>query len=169
MKCRMNQAVDEQYPESFDTMKALRQFSSKHGPSLADAAYAALDIFRRPERAESHLLVVVVRPRSNSKRPETGFYCYAAEVFEQGSIPSKSPQELAQLKLMLKNLNETRREKGASGTFLVFKHNMEGCMTNMVPFAFSVGGDNGRDPLPEDRRETWRAHLLRMLNSGLIQ
>ena len=40
MKCRMNQEVDEQHPEAFDVMKALRAFSSKHGPSLADAAYA---------------------------------------------------------------------------------------------------------------------------------
>ena len=164
----MNQEVDELHPGSVDVMKALRDFSSKHGPSLADAAYAALNIFREPERAQDSLLVVVVRPRPQSKRPETGFYCYAAQVWKQDDIPVP-PEQMAQMKAMLKATNESRIKRGSAGTFLVFMHNMEGCMTNMVPFAFKVGGDDGKNPLPEDRRETWRSHLLRMLNDGIIQ
>ncbi|KAI0752799.1 hypothetical protein C8Q80DRAFT_1267288 [Daedaleopsis nitida] len=165
MKCKMNKEVDDLHPWSLDTMKALRDFSSKHGPSLADAAYAALNIFNEPERAFDRLLVVVVRPRPNSRRPETGFYCYAAEVYKHADVPFP-PDQMAQMKLMLKTTNETRIQRGAAGTFLVMMHNMEGCMTNMVPFAFTVRGEN---PLPEDRRQTWRSELLRMLNNGIIQ
>ncbi|KAI0690786.1 hypothetical protein C8T65DRAFT_699913 [Cerioporus squamosus] len=165
MKCRMNQEVDEAHPESFDIMKALRAFSSKHGPSLADAAYAAMDIFEHPEHAQDRLMVVVVRPRPHSKRPETAFYCYAAQVYKQDAVPMP-PAQMAQMRLMVKTTNESRVQRGAAGTFLVMLHNVEGCMTNMVPFAFQITGE---DPLPEDSKHNWRSTLLHMLNSGIVQ
>lgn len=73
---------------------------------------------------------------------------------------------MAQVTLMLQKVNESRLQRGKAGTFLIFMHNMEGCMTTMGSFAFEVSDDN---PLLEDRRETWRNHLFRMLNDGIIQ
>lgn len=66
MKCRMIQEVDE-LSRILRHHESPCDFSSRDDPSFAGAAYAALNIFREPERAQTHLLVVV-RPRPNSKR-----------------------------------------------------------------------------------------------------
>ena len=57
----MNRLSDTLRPDSIDVMKRLRAFSSKHGPSLVDGGYAAMNIFKHPEGALDSVGRVVSR------------------------------------------------------------------------------------------------------------
>ncbi|KAM5537923.1 hypothetical protein V8D89_008399 [Ganoderma adspersum] len=164
-KCTMNRLSDTLRPDSVDVMKRLRAFSSKHGPSLADGGYAAMNIFEHPERAMDSAFAVVMRPRRNSTRPETGFYVYDAGVFRLADLPYP-PEERAKIKEMIVTSGNTWKKHGAAGVFLVMMHNVEGCMSNMVPFTYYERAENH---LSKEMMENWKPYMLRMMNEGIVQ
>nr|VWO94968.1 Zn(2)-C6 fungal-type domain-containing protein [Ganoderma boninense] len=164
-KCNMNRLADALRPDSVDVMKRLRAFSSKHGPSLADGGFAAMNIFEHPERATDSVFAVAMRPRRDSTRPETGFYVYDAGVFKIADLPYP-PGELAKIREMIVTAGNTWKQRGAAGVFLVMMHNVEGCMSNMVPFTYYEEAENH---LPKEMQENWKPYMLHMMNEGIVQ
>ena len=156
----MNQLIDALHPDSIDVMKRLRAFSSKHGPSLADGGYAAMNIFKHPERAMDSVFAVAMHPRRDSTRPETGFYVYDARVFRLADLPYPGEGQ-ERIKEMIVTSGNTWKKHGAAGVFLVMMHNVEGCMSNMVPFTYYKRAEN--------HLSNWKMHMLRMMNEGLVQ
>ncbi|KAI1787839.1 hypothetical protein LXA43DRAFT_895657 [Ganoderma leucocontextum] len=148
-------------------MKRLRALSVKHGPSLCNGGYAAMNIFEHPERAMDSVFAVAMRPRRDSTRSETGFYAYDAQVFRIADLPySEGRRDSIKEMIVAAGARGAQRKFGAAGVFMVMIHNAEGCMTSAVPFTYFHLSEN---PHSTDRQENWKAHMLWMLNEGIVQ
>ena len=146
----MNQLLDTLGPDSVDVMKRLRAFSSKHVPSLADGGYAAMNIIQ----SAYSVFAVPMRPCRNSTRPETVSYVYEAAAFRLADL-LYPPEEQAKIKEMIVTSGEMWKKHGAAGVFLVMMHNVERCMSNMVPFTYYERAEN--HPSTE-MMENWKPH-----------
>ena len=90
---------------------------------------------------------------------------YEAAVFRLADLPYP-PEERARIKEMIVTSDETWKKHGAVGVFLVIMHNVEGCMSNMVPFTCYEREENH---LSKEMMENWGPHMLRMMNEGVVQ
>jgi len=58
----------------------LRAFTSKHRPTIAEAAIRALEVCVDPSRAFRDVVIIFLQSRSGPTRTETKFYATGADV-----------------------------------------------------------------------------------------
>ncbi|KAF8202741.1 hypothetical protein K438DRAFT_1758055 [Mycena galopus ATCC 62051] len=159
VKCAVNRANSHQIPATTAaTLKALRAFTSKHRPTVAEAGVRALGVFADPSRAERDVLLILLRPRLDSPRIETSFWVTSASV-----VPLATFTKAEEMRGQLQMANAALRRVGNAGALLVLLMETDTGTTNVAPVGFPASPDN-LEPLST----TWEAWLTRRLNEGVV-
>ncbi|KAJ7851421.1 hypothetical protein B0H14DRAFT_3866343 [Mycena olivaceomarginata] len=158
VKCALNQRVYALPDEQIHASKALRDFTSKHRPTINETAIRALNVFEDPSCAERDLLMIKLRPRLYSTRTQTAFCVTAANVVPIDAFPMAED-----MRGQLKRIKEDDKQVGALGALLVVlqvidtKSMLFLCRFQRVP----------PPSLPQPEMP-WEDMLKIMLNKGLV-
>ncbi|KAJ6454207.1 hypothetical protein C8R45DRAFT_882233 [Mycena sanguinolenta] len=159
-KCAINRSNAEMMPKtSLDTLKALRAFTSKHRPTIAEAGIRALGVFTDPSRAEHDLLLILLRPRLESPRVETTFWVTAANVVPISTFPQRE-----EMRGQLKVASDANKRSGMAGALFVMLMDIEGGTTNVAPVGFPKASPELLDPASA----AWETWLTTRLNEGVV-
>ncbi|KAJ7923714.1 hypothetical protein B0H13DRAFT_1602357, partial [Mycena leptocephala] len=139
--------------------KALRDFTSKHRPTINETAVRALNVFEDPSRAERDLLMIRLRPRLDSTRTQTAFCVTATNVVPIDAFPMAED-----MRGQLKQMKEDSKRVGTLGALLVVLEVTDTKSINVVPVPIPKG-----PPLSLRQPEIpWEDMLKIMLNNGLV-
>ena len=141
-------------------MKDLRAFTSKHRPTISEAASTALGVARDPKRAQEYVFVIFLRPRPTSTHVETAFFAFGAAVVPFSAF---SPEQVAEMKGQLKSAHDLNVRNGSLGAMEVILMCLDPNVVNVVMMGFSG------DPSPvENPGKNWKHWLLHRLNEGIV-
>jgi hypothetical protein len=127
VKCALNQRVHSLPDEHIDASKTLRDFTSKHRPTINETAVRALNVFEDPSRAGRDLLMLRLRPRLDSTRTQTAFCVTAANVVPVDAFPMAED-----MRGQLKQIKEDDKRVGTLGALLVVCEVIDPKSTNVV-------------------------------------
>ena len=133
MKCALNQRVYALPEEQINASKALRDFTSKHRPTINETAVRALNVFEDPSRAERDLLMIKLRPRLYSTRTQTAFCVTAANVVPIDAFPMAED-----MRGQLKQIKDDK-QVGTLGALLVVLEVTNTKSINIVPVPIPMG------------------------------
>ena len=160
-KCKLNRRMKDGPPEKADTYKALREFTSKHRPTLCAAGQRALEIAKDPSAARDKLLLVMVASRP-AARTELKFYVTGADVVPFEMFGAAQAREMrGQLRLA----EQQHRRNGKAGVFFVKLMAVDAGVANIA----AVGFSKKIEDVPfEQMNTTWKDFLMLKLNHGIV-
>ncbi|KAM5537922.1 hypothetical protein V8D89_008398 [Ganoderma adspersum] len=159
-KCALNRKYQPAGGGEPKPMKDLRAFTSKHRPTISEAAATALGVAQDPKRAQEFVFVIFLRPRPASGRIETAFFAFGAAVVPFSAF---SKEQIAEMKGQLKSAHDLNVKNGSLGAMEVVLMCMDPNVVNVVMMGFSD------DPSPlENPGENWKHWLLNRLNEGVV-
>ncbi|OCH84731.1 hypothetical protein OBBRIDRAFT_829312 [Obba rivulosa] len=140
--------------------KALNDFIRKHSYTIAVAGTRALELWLDFLRAERDVLLIFLRSRPGSPRPEKAFYCVEAT---EWPIDEFSSTRAAAMRSSLQLGKEVNARNGAVGTVLVVVQCMDADepVSTVVPVCFY---ENVQPMHPET---PWREWMMTRLNEGI--
>ncbi|CDO78120.1 hypothetical protein BN946_scf184596.g2 [Trametes cinnabarina] len=139
--------------------KDLRAFTSKHRPSIAVAASAALQV----NTAQDYVFAIFLRPRSKgAAHIETAFWALGAAVVPITAFP---PDRIAEMKGQLKSAHALNVANGALGAMEVVLMSVDPSppVVNVVMMGFGDGPSSIEEPGPD-----WKHWLLRRLSDVVV-
>lgn len=141
-------------------MKDLRAFTSKHRPTISEAASTALGVAQDPQRAQEFVFVIFLRPRPTSAHIETAFFAFGAAVVPFSAF---SEQQHTEMKAQLKSAHDLNVKNGSLGAMEVVLMCLDPNVVNVVMMGFSD------DPSPIENPGTkWKHWLMHRLNEGIV-
>jgi len=158
VKCQINRRLNER-PGQGSALAALRAFTSKHRPTVAEAGILSLNLWDDPSRASRDVLTIFVRSRPESKRVETSFYVTGADVVPIRSFGPASSDEMREQR---KIFAEENRRCGRMGAILVVLNCVDTGVSNIAPVGFGEGifGMSSAKP--------WKEWMMHRLNEGIV-
>ncbi|OBZ69682.1 hypothetical protein A0H81_10192 [Grifola frondosa] len=159
-KCMLNQEALAEMGGMQTALKALRGFTSKHRPTLAQAGMHALDACADPTRAQNYVFVVYLRRRADSRRAETAYYALGAAAVPFDAFPKLQAEEMRR---QLRVAHELNVSDGCMGALDVIMLCIDEGIFNIVPVGFDPD-----TPLARLGASDWRHWLLKRLNEGIV-
>ncbi|KAJ6471590.1 hypothetical protein C8R47DRAFT_1297351 [Mycena vitilis] len=138
-KCAINQRFKEMPTEKTDALKALRAFTAKHRPTVAEGGIRALNF-----------------QRGDSTRIQTAYTVVSVAVVPIAVFPTSQ-----EMRAQLKQAIEDNRRLGMAGAIFVILMDLDTGVSNVAPVGF---GDEPFPPLGTTVEE-W---LTTRLNEGII-
>lgn len=159
-KCALNRKYQPLGGGEPKPVKDLRAFTSKHRPTISEAASTALEVAKDPKRAQDYVFVIYLRPRPSSTRAETSFFAFGAAVVPFSAF---SNEQVAEMKGQLKSAHDLNVRNGSLGAMEVVLMCLDPNVVNVVMMGFSD------DPSPLDNPgDQWKHWLLHRLNDGIV-
>ncbi|KAJ6471576.1 hypothetical protein C8R47DRAFT_988221 [Mycena vitilis] len=142
--------------EKTDALKALRAFTAKHRPTVAEGGIRALNVIADPARAERDILMISLKQRGDSTRIQTAYTVVSVAVVPIAVFPTSQ-----EMRAQLKQAIEDNRRLGMAGAIFVILMDLDTGVSNVAPVGF---GDEPFPPLGT----TVEAWLTTRLNKGII-
>ncbi|KAI0752798.1 hypothetical protein C8Q80DRAFT_1267287 [Daedaleopsis nitida] len=159
-KCALNRKYQPDGGGEPKPMKDLRAFTSKHRPTISEAAATALGVAEDPKRAQEFVFVIFLRPRPASTHVETAFFAFGAVIVPFSAF---TPDQEREMRGQLKNAHDLNVKNGSQGAMEVVLICLDPNVVNVVMMGFSD------DPSPvENPGENWKHWLLHRLNEGIL-
>lgn len=141
----------------------VRAFTSKHRPTIAEAAVRALEVVVDRTRGFRDVIIIFIATRPGTARTEKSFYATGADVVPFSHFGSKKAEEM---KGQLKTFSDQMTKQGSSnhmGTiFAVLSHFVSG-YSNICPVSFFTDIVGEFYPgMP------WKKWLTERLNEGIV-
>ncbi|KAJ7731241.1 hypothetical protein B0H16DRAFT_1427548 [Mycena metata] len=163
-KCALNRKTNALPAQRMDALKALRTFTSKHRPTIAEGGLRALNVFADPARAERDILLIAVRPRADSIRPETAYFVTMLSVIPIESFATNKSHEM-EMRGQLKQASDDQKRRGFAGAIFVVLFDTDGVMSNIAAVGFEKNVPGGLPPLIG---ATWEEWVTKRLNEGIV-
>lgn len=138
----------------------LRQFTTKHRPSIARAGVRALGLQEDISRCQRNLLVIFVQARPGRTRSETAFYAAATDIRAIDSFGDKSPQ----IRQQLANQDKFNKQHGAVATLFVMLWCIDLSVSNMAPIGVWQSALDEMKNVKSD----WAEEMISHLNEGIV-
>ncbi|GJE89428.1 zinc finger MYND domain-containing protein [Phanerochaete sordida] len=150
-RCRAAQATRASIGDaSAATLDALRAFTAKHRPVIAECGVRAL---ADGGAADDGFLQIDVRRRPGEARAERAWAVEDVRVAPYASVPDA---HAAQMRAVL-----AQRVPGTAGAFFAVVRDVESGLANSAPIGYTAASLGG-EKMP------WKQVLVRSLNAGLV-
>lgn len=169
-RCRITRGwLDSRPIADSGQLDLLNRFLNKHMHTILVSGHMAMGLSPATRSNGSGVIVILLRPRPDSRRTETAFYCYNAIVFDRQCQDAVLPPQLVEEARRIHCIDEGRGNASES-LFWVLAHNAEGCQNAFRPFPYSpsLHDKTKNQRIPALLQGGWQEHLLSFLNAGIV-
>ncbi|KAJ3485119.1 hypothetical protein NLI96_g5174 [Meripilus lineatus] len=169
--CLINRSLNgSNEPEGQEThsgkvMKRLIKFTSKHRVNLVEIAVQALELWTDPTRSHDYVLVIYLRTREGSTKPEKYFYATEAEVVPVDALAGFPPGRERTIRESIKAETERVKPFGMAGSLLMILMSWDvqlgGMTMNQAPAGFA-------SDMLASSGTPWKESLFLFLNNGIL-